>query len=892
MTLTGATANNKVYDGLTAATFTGGTLSGFVGSETVILDSLAGSFGDKNAGNGKPVTITGGTLSNGNGGGLFVNYSVGSVTGLSANIAQKALTVSGVTVGSKAYDGNTSATVTGGTLSGMVSGETLGLSGQTGEFSDKNAANGKTVTVSGATLVNGSGLASNYTVSNATGATGNITQKALTIDGVTAADKVYDGNTAATLSGGALTGMAGSETLGLSSLSGVFGDQNAGASKAVTVTGGALSDGGNGGLASNYTVGAVTGVTASITQKALTLSGLSASAKAYDGNANATLSGGTLSGMVGGETVTVSGQSGAFSDKNAATGKTVTVSGVTLADGSGLASNYSVTAPTGLTADITKKALTISGITAANRAYTGTTAVSLGGTVILDGLVGAEGVGVGGMVGVFADKNVGTGKAVTITGAVMTVGSNGGQASNYTISNPTGVTANINKATITSVTNIVTNSKVYDGGLNATVNAAGATFNGIKLSDSLTLSATTSTFANKNVGNGKTVSISGITLGGTDAGNYNLASSTSSSTGNITPKALTVSGLTAGTRAYDGTATATLSGGTLNGVISGETLVINGGSALFADKNVGAAKTVTVSGVGLLDGTGLASNYSVTNPTGVTGDITPKALTVSGMTAGSKVYDGLLAATLAGGSLNGLVSGETLVLSGGSGVFGDKNAGAAKAVTISGVGLLDGTGLASNYSVTSPTGVTGTITQKALTLSGTLSASDKVYDGLTAAAISGGAVSGFVGTETVSLSGLSGAFADKNAGNAKVVTVSGATLADGSNGGLASNYSVGASASLTASITQKALTITGATAANRLYDGTLNASISGGALNGLVGSETVGLATLSGAFVDKNVGTAKAVTVSGAGLTDGGNGGLAAWRPTTRSPCRAAWSPT
>ncbi len=870
LTVTGATAGNKVYDGTKAAAITGGTVSGMIGSETVGLGALSGSFADQNAGNGIAVTVTGGTLSDGSNGGLASNYTVGSVTGLSANIAQKALTVTGVTVASKAYDGDTKATISGGTLNGLVSGETLSLSGQSGTFNDKNAGNGKAVTVTGATLSSGSGLASNYTVTNATGATGTITQKALTVTGATAADKVYDGGTAATVNGGTLSGLVGSETLGLSSLTGVFGDKNAASGKAVTVTGGALSDGTGGGLASNYTVGPVTGLSASITQKALTLSGLAASAKAYDGNTKATLTGGTLDGLVTGETLSVSGQTGTFSDKNASTGKVVTVTGTTLVDGSGLASNYSLANPTGVTGDITKKALTITGITATNRAYTGGTAVSLGGTVILDGLVGAEGVGVGGMVGVFADKNVGTGKAVTITGAVMTVGSNGGLASNYTISNPTGVTANITKATISAVTNIVIDSKVYDGGLNAIVNAAGATFGGIKSGDSLTVNATTATFADKNVGTGKTVNISGIGLGGTDAGNYNLTTTTGSSTGAITPKALTIIGMSAVSKVYDGNTKASVTGGSIDGLVGLETLGVTGLTVTFNDKNAGTGKAVTATGTTLVNGGngGLASNYTMANPTGFTANITPKALTVSGMTAGSKVYDGNTSATLLGGSLSGVVSGETLVLSGGTGVFADKNAGNGKAVTVSGVSIADGTGLASNYSVTNPTNVTGSITQKALSVTGALAA-DKTYDGALDATITGGSLSGFVGSETVGLASLAGAFADKNAGSGKAVSVTGGTLSNGSNGGLASNYSVGPASGLIASITQKALSVTGVAAANKVYDSTTKATVTGGTLSGLVGSETLGLSGLSGTFADKNAGTGKTVTVSGATLADG-----------------------
>ncbi|WP_312440426.1 YDG domain-containing protein [Janthinobacterium sp.] len=864
LTVTGATAGNKVYDGSTAAVISGGTLSGLVGSETVTLGALSGAFGDKNAGNGKAVTVTGGALSNGSNGGLASNYTVGSVTGLSANIAQKALTVSGVSVASKSYDGNTKATISGGTLNGLVGGETLALSGQSGAFNDQNAGNGKAVTVSGATLSDGTGLASNYTVSNATGVTGNITQKALTVTGVTASDKVYDGSLAAVLSGGTLSGLVGSETLGLSSLSGVFGDKNVGSGKTVTVTGGALSDGT--GLASNYTVGSVTGLLASITPKALTLSGVLASAKTYDGNTKASLTGGTLNGLVGGESLSVSGLSGTFADQNAGTGKAVTVTGTTLLDGTGLASNYSVSNPSGVTGDITPKALTVTGVVAANKVYDATTKATIAGGT-LSGLVGGETLGLSGLSGTFVNKNAGTAKAVTISGATLADGT--GLASNYTVSNPTGVTANINQATISSVTNVVADSKVYDGGTSVTFGSATATFNGMLSGDSLAIGGTKAAFSDKNAGTGKAVTISFLTLGGTDAANYTLATTTATGTGTITPKAVTITGMTALNKVYDGSTKASVSGGAISGTVGAETLGAAGLVATFADKDVGTGKTVTTTGTTLVNGNngGLASNYTVTNPT-FTANITPKALTVTGMTAGTRVYDGTTVATLSGGALSGLVSGETLVVSGGTGVFADKNAGNGKAVTVSGVGIADGSGLASNYSVTNPTNVTGNITQKALSVSGALAA-DKTYDGALDATITGGTLSGFVGSETVNLGSLTGAFADKNAGSGKAVSVTGGTLSNGSNGGLASNYSVGPVTGLSASIAQKALTVTGVAAANKVYDGSTKASVNGGTLSGLVGGETLGLSGLSGAFADKNAGTAKTVTVSGATLADG-----------------------
>ncbi|WP_215409889.1 YDG domain-containing protein, partial [Janthinobacterium sp. JC611] len=84
-----------------------------------------------------------------------------------------------------------------------------------------------------------------------------------------------------------------------------------------------------------------------------------------------------------------------------------------------------------------------------------------------------------------------------------------------------------------------------------------------------------------------------------------------------------VTGQVAGNKVYDGNTVAQLTGGSLSGLVGDETLVIGGQTAAFADKNAGNAKAVTVIGTTLLDGSGAASNYTVSNPTGLTASITP-----------------------------------------------------------------------------------------------------------------------------------------------------------------------------------------------------------------------------------------------------------------------------
>src|SRR5204863_184029 len=106
----------------------------------------------------------------------------------------------------------------------------------------------------------------------------------------------------------------------------------------------------------------------------------------------------------------------------------------------------------------------------------------------------------------------------------------------------------------------------------------------------------------------------------------------------------------------------------LNGVVGTENVSIDHYlySASFANKNVGTSKPVTVTDVAL--GGGDAGNYTVSQPTGLTANITAKSLTVS-FAANSKVYDGNRTATIKttpAPSLVGVVSGDTVSLDGSS----------------------------------------------------------------------------------------------------------------------------------------------------------------------------------------------------------------------------------
>jgi hypothetical protein len=100
-----------------------------------------------------------------------------------------------------------------------------------------------------------------------------------------------------------------------------------------------------------------------------------------------------------------------------------------------------------------------------------------------------------------------------------------------------------------------------------------------------------------------------------------------------------------------------------------------------------------------------AGDYVLVNPAGLTGNITPATLTVSGTTVGGKVYDGTTVALLTGGSLVGLIGADSVSLTQ-AGNFATKNAGSGIAVTA--VDSLSGAS-AADYSIVEPTGLSGSI---------------------------------------------------------------------------------------------------------------------------------------------------------------------------------------
>jgi hypothetical protein len=220
--------------------------------------------------------------------------------------------------------------------------------------------------------------------------------------------------------------------------------------------------------------------------------------------------------------------------------------------------------------------------------------------------------------------------------------------------------------------------------------------------DAVTAAYTGATFDNKNVGMGKIVSVSGISISGKDALNYNLKNTTAATTADITQRDLTVSahGIN---RVYDGTMAATVT--LTDNALSDDLVADHYTSASFANKNVGTAKAVNVSGISI-DGAD-SGNYHLTNSTATTiANITP--LSTGSFTAADKVWDGTTVATVLTRSTSNAIAGDDVSLSGGTANFDTANVGPNKTVTLTGAVLVGRD--AGNYALNAPMTTTANIT--------------------------------------------------------------------------------------------------------------------------------------------------------------------------------------
>ena len=242
--------------------------------------------------------------------------------------------------------------------------------------------------------------------------------------------------------------------------------------------------------------------------------------------------------------------------------------------------------------------------------------------------------------------------------------------------------------------------KVYDGNANAVPTF---TLAGIIMGDDVSASGS-ALFSDRNVGVGKLVPVSGVTLIGSDAGNY-AYNTTATTNADITARPITVTAVT-DIKVYDGNASSsgipTIASGIL---VGGDTAVW---MQVFDSKNIDTDKMLIPSGV--VSGGNGGVNYAVTFINDATGEITARVLTVSA-TGINKVYDGNTDATV--NLSDDRVSGDSLTTSYTTATFADKNVNAGIIIS-AGISIV-GTD-AGNYTFNTTAATTANITARPITV--------------------------------------------------------------------------------------------------------------------------------------------------------------------------------
>ncbi|MCX7002046.1 MAG: YDG domain-containing protein, partial [bacterium] len=411
----------------------------------------------------------------------------------------------------------------------------------------------------------------------------------------------------------------------------------------------------------------------------------------------------------------------------------------------------------------------------------------------------------------------------------------------------------------------------------------------------LLTNSATGTFADPQVGSGKTVTVSGLALNGTAAGNYLIIPPTT--TANITTSSSTlalVSSLNPTMLGNPVTLTAAVSPGVATGTVTFkdgvttlDTGVLSGGTATVTTSTLTAGShSLTAVYGGDANVAGSTSPTLIQNVTaaGFTNTTTTVASSSTPCIYGNNVTFTATVAPESGGPPSGAV---IFTIDGvAQSPVGVIAAGANASATFSTNALPVNGGVAhtvsaayngeNNYNPSSGSLSGGqTVAAKALSITG-ITANNKVYDRTNTVTLSGtpGTLVGKVGTDAVALTGTAvGVFADVQVGSNKTVTVSGQSLT----GAQAANYAL-TPPTLTATITGKALTVSGITARDKVYDGTPAASlVFGSSEPAVVITPTNAIAT-SAVQNDPNPYAAPWNVWNGSALTkSGGDAGILTW---------------
>jgi len=416
-------------------------------------------------------------------------------------------------------------------------------------------------------------------------------------------------------------------------------------------------------------------------------------------------------------------------------------------------------------------------------------------------------------------------------------------------------------------------NKTYDGTNVAEIKSNNLSLSGVIGDDDVTIKNVSIHYSDSEVSENKTVTITELTLKGNDIDKYQLLENTFPTVNDarIYPKELTVENATVQDKTYDGTTDAVITGATLQGVITGDNVVLEDntyGSFASAkvDTDIDVSTSMTISGQ-------KATNYELTQPSNLTGNITPKDITIGGsFNADSKVYDGTRSASITSNNLTleGCLEQDNVSLNSADARFTQVQPGENITVSID-AGELNGSDAGNyNLSLTSAPTTIADITARELTVANA-SVQDKPYDGTTDAIITGAALEGIIAGDNVVIDEKAGSFVSEDVGDNIEVTAS-ITIT----GAQAGNYQLSQPTNLTGNIIAREATIDGTfDVANKDYDGTKKATIitNNLSLSNIIGDDNASLTDVKAAFKQSEPGSGIKVSIEDAKLegTDADN---------------------
>ena len=440
VTISDVKVADKTYDGTTNATITNaGTLSENYDGDNLAIVIGKAAYDNKNVGTDKAVSFTGFELSGSAAGNYKLITQPASTT---ADITVKEITINGATVeGSKVYDGTSEAKITNaGTLSDNYDGENLTIVAGSAAYDNKNVGTGKTVAFTGFALA-GDAAANYKLIAQPTDTTADITVKEITISGAAVeASRIYNGTTDAKITNAGTPSVNyDGENLKVVAGKAAYDNKNVGTGKKVTFSGFELS----GSAAENYKlIAQPDAVTADITVKEIKIVDTAVeTSKIYDGSPDAKITEkGVFDGLINGDKVDIVTGKAAYDDKNVGNGKTVTFYEFALSGDD--AANYVLAAqPANTTASISAKELTIADLKVKDKQYDGKNTAAIDGTPTLVGVVDGDVLTL--INGVPTFDSVKIGKNIAISFTAFTLSGDRVTVGNYTLTQPSGITANI-----------------------------------------------------------------------------------------------------------------------------------------------------------------------------------------------------------------------------------------------------------------------------------------------------------------------------------------------------------------------------------------------------------------------------------------------------------------